>query len=67
MSEIYLDRHDLKNILDFLNDFPDQEVVQVTADSSSGIGTVIKATIIGATVNGNIVTVTKHIVDEAGW
>lgn len=67
MNEIYLDRQDLQTILEFLNTFPDREVVCITSDTSSGIGSVIKASVIGATVNGHVVTVTKDIVNEVGW
>ena len=67
MDTIYLHKRDLESIQDFLNAFPDREVVMITSDNSSGIGFVIKASLIGATVNGNIVTVTKDIVDETSW
>jgi hypothetical protein len=67
MNEIYLHRDDLESILKFLNTFPDKDIVLITSDTSSGIGALIKASVIGATVNGNIVTVTKDIVDESSW
>jgi hypothetical protein len=67
MNEIYLHRDDLESILKFLNTFPDKDIVLITSDASSGIGALIKASVIGATVNGNIVTVTKDIVDESSW
>jgi hypothetical protein len=67
MNEIYFHRDDLERILKFFNDFPERETILVSADSSSGIGTMMKASIIGATVNGHIVTVTKEIVDETSW
>lgn len=67
MNEIYLHRDDLETILQFLKTFPQKDTVLVTADNSSGIGTVIKAHVIGAEVNGYTVTVTKEIVDENSW
>jgi hypothetical protein len=67
IDTIYLHRDDLHSILKFLDTFPDRDVVEVTSDTSSGIGALIKASVIGATVNGHIVTVTKDIVDESSW
>lgn len=67
IDSIYLHRDDLKTILQFLDSFPDRDVVEVTSDTSSGIGAIIKASVIGSTVNGHVVTVTKDIVDESSW
>lgn len=67
IDSIYLHRDDLKTILQFLDSFPDRDVVEVTSDTSSGIGAIIKASVIGSTVNGHTVTVTKDIVDESSW
>jgi hypothetical protein len=67
MNEMYLHRDDLVTIKQFLDTFPDRDVVLVTCDNSSGIGSLIKAHVIGATVNGHVVTVTKDIVDESSW
>jgi len=67
IDTIYLHRDDLQTILQFLDTFPDRDVVEVTSDTSSGIGALIKASVIGATVNGHVVTVTKDIVDESSW
>lgn len=67
MNAIYLHRDDLESILKFLNTFPDKDMVMVTSDTSSGIGALIKAHIVGATVNGHVVTVVKDIVDESSW
>lgn len=66
-SEIYFHRDDLKSIMKFFDTFPDKETVLVTCDNSSGIGSIIKASVIGTMVNGHIVTVTKDIVDETSW
>jgi hypothetical protein len=67
MDSIYLHKEDIESIKKFLESFPDKEVVLVTSDSSSGIGSLIKASVIGTTVNGHVVTVTKDIVDETSW
>lgn len=67
MQEIYFQRDDLERIMKFFNEFPDRETILVTADNSSGIGTIMKASVIGTTVNGHVVTVTKDIVDETSW
>lgn len=67
MQTIYLHREDLEDIKKFLDAFPDKEVVEVNADSSSGIGTYLTATISGVTVNDNVVSVSKVISDESSW
>jgi len=67
MTEIYLHRDDLKTITKFLESFPERDTILLTQDNSSGIGSLIKAHIIGVEVNGNIVTVIKDIVDESSW
>ncbi len=67
MNEIYLSRKDLQAIQKFLDSFPDRDVVLITSDSSSGIGSIVKASVIGTIVDGHVVTVSKDIVDESGW
>ena len=67
MNEVYLHRDDLKTIMQFMDAFPDRDLVLITNDTSSGIGAVIKAHLIGTNVNGHVVTVTKDIVDESSW
>lgn len=67
MNEIYFHRDDLNNILNFFDSFPDKEVILVTSDTSSGIGAVMKAHVIGTIVHGHVVTVIKDIVDETSW
>lgn len=67
LNTIYLHRDDLETIQQFLAAFPDRDYVELTADSSSGIGTLLDAKIVGATVNGHVVSVTKNIVDESSW
>lgn len=67
INTIYLHKEDIIAIQKFLDSFPDKDIVQVTSDNSSGIGSIVRASVIGAMVNGNIVTVTKDIVDESSW
>lgn len=67
MKSIFLHRDDLETILKFLKDFPDAHTVEVTCDDSSGIGSIINATIHRQDVYGHKVAVTKSIVDETSW
>jgi hypothetical protein len=67
MNEIYLHRDDIIALHKFLDSFPDKDVVLVKADTSSGIGTHMTASVIGTIVNGHVVTVTKDICDESSW
>ena len=66
-DSIYLHRDDLMTILQFMSNFPDAEVVEVTSDSSSGIGSIIDAHLHHVNLNGLVVKVTKNIVDETSW
>jgi hypothetical protein len=67
MNSVLLHKDDLVTIKQFLDAFPDKDYVEITADNSSGIGTIIKAHITGAIVNGHIVNISKDIVDESSW
>ena len=67
MNEIYLHKENILNILRFMEEYPDKDTILITNDNSSGIGSVIKAHLIGVMLNNNIVTITKDIVDETGW
>lgn len=67
MTSIYLHVDDLETILKFLKSFPDAHTVEVTCDNSSGIGSIINATIHAQDVYGHKVAVTKNIVDETSW
>lgn len=66
-ASIYLHRDDLTTIQQFLDSFPEANQVEITADMSSGIGAIIDATIHACEVNGQLVAVTKNIVDETSW
>ena len=67
MNSIYLHRDDLQDILNFMNRFPDVEMVEVTSDTSSGIGSITKAHLHHVDLNGLHVEITKTIVDETSW
>lgn len=67
MQTIHLHKDDLLNIIKFMDSFPDKEFVEITCDNSSGIGSHIQAHLGAVEINGNIVTITKDIVDESSW
>lgn len=67
MNEVYLHKEDIQNIIKFMEGYPDKDTVLITSDNSSGIGSVVKAHLIGVLINNNIVTVIKDLVDETNW
>lgn len=67
IESIYLHRDDLEDILKFMNNFPDAEIVEVTSDKSSGIGQIVEANLHHIDLNGLKVKVSKTIVDETSW
>jgi Holliday junction resolvase len=67
VQSIYLHRDDVETILKFMNAFDGHHTVEVTSDNSSGIGSIIKATLHAVNINGMKVSVTKDIVDETNW
>jgi hypothetical protein len=66
MNTIHLHRDDVETILQFIKKYPEVEYVTVTSDTSSGIGSITNASI-NTVINGDSVTLTKHIVDESSW
>jgi hypothetical protein len=66
MNTVSLHRDDVETILQFIKKYPEVEYVTITCDSSSGIGSIVKASI-KAPINSDWVTLTKHIVDESSW
>lgn len=64
---MYLHKEDLEDILAFMAKFPEAEIVEVEADSSSGIGTTITARLHHVEVNGERVTVSRVISDVENW
>jgi hypothetical protein len=67
MKEIYLHQDDLVTIKQFMDAFPECHTVMLTCDDSSGIGSIITATLLAVDVNGQKVNVSKIIVDESSW
>lgn len=67
MNSIYLHRDDLMTIIQFMDRFPGAEIVEVTSDTSSGIGAIIDAHLHHVDVHGLEVKVTKNIVNEESW
>lgn len=67
MQRIYLHRDDLVAIQEFMEAFPESEIVELNADNSSGIGTILTATLNSVVVNKTIVNVSKTLVDESSW
>ena len=66
MNSIYLSKDDLNKIQAFVNKYPDNEIFELQADSSSGIGTILHVSV-NLTYNGDWVQIRKTIVDESGW
>lgn len=64
---MYLHIEDLEAIMDFMKKFEGADIVEVEADSSSGIGTTITARLHHVEVNGEKVTVSKVISDVENW
>jgi len=65
-NEVSLHRDDIETIKQFMSKFPDTEFVTITSDSSSGIGSIVEASV-KACLNGDFVKVTKTIMDESSW
>jgi hypothetical protein len=66
VNTIHLHRDDVETILQFIKKYPEVEYVTVTSDTSSGIGSITDAAI-NTVINGDCVTLIKHIVDESSW
>jgi hypothetical protein len=66
MNTVCFNREDLNSILDFFNKYPAAGLVTIQADGSSGIGQHVTASV-EAEIWGDMVTVTKTIVDETNW
>lgn len=65
VTDIYLHKTDLEEILKFANDM-NVDVVNVQYDNSSGIGAIIKVSAV-TKVNGHDGQFTKTIADETSW
>lgn len=66
MNTVHLHRDDVETILQFIKKYPEVEYVTITSDNSSGIGAIVNASI-NTVINGDVVTLVKHIVDESSW
>lgn len=66
MNDFVLHKDDLVTIKQFVDKYPTVEFVTINVDSSSGIGSIVKASIF-AVINGDPVTITKTIMDESSW
>lgn len=66
MNKVSLHKEDIHEILKFVEKYTDSDYVTITVDSSSGIGSIVTASI-PAVVNGDMVVVSKTIVDESSW
>jgi hypothetical protein len=66
MQQIHLNHEDIEAIANFASKYPDSEVITITADSSSGIGSIIKVSV-PTYINDDHVVVEKTIADESRW
>lgn len=66
MNEVTLHRDDLETILQFMKKYPEVEFTTISVDSSSGIGSIVKASVF-TVVNGDAVSIVKTIMDESSW
>ena len=64
--KVTVHRDDLEAIKKFAEKHPKSEYISIEVDSSSGIGSIVKASLT-ALVEGDLVEVTKTIVDESSW
>ena len=65
-NKISLHRDNLVEIQKFCAKYPDAEYITISVDSSSGIGSIVKASLF-TVINGDPVTIVKTIVDESSW
>lgn len=65
MNVVTIHKDDLEAIKKFSDKHP-SEFITITVDSSSGIGSIVEATLTGI-VDGDFVKITKTIVDESSW
>lgn len=67
LNKVILHKDDLQTVQQFMKAFPDAYNVEIISDNSSGIGSIITATLHNVNLNGMTVSVTKSIVDETSW
>ena len=66
MNKVSLHKDDLLAIIKFADKYTDSDYITIEVDSSSGIGSIVTASI-PAVVNGDMVVIKKTIVDESSW
>lgn len=66
MNKIYLHREDLEQMIKFLDAFKSDQL-EITSESTSGIGAIITAKITEINLNGMEVNVEKVISNENHW
>lgn len=66
MPKIILSRQELIDIQKFIDTFPNAPRVTIECDSSSGIGTILTASV-DVPINNYATTVTVSITDESDW
>lgn len=67
MNSVYLHKDDIQSIVQFMAAFPGCDIVEVTSDTSSGIGAITEVHAHHVDVNGMKVKVSKTLVDESSW
>jgi hypothetical protein len=65
-QEVSLHRDDLVAIKEFTDKYSESDFITITVDSSSGIGSIVKVSL-PIVINGDLVTISKTIVDESSW
>jgi hypothetical protein len=65
-QQVTLHRDDLVAIKEFTEKYPQSDFINITVDSSSGIGSIVKVSL-PTVINGDLVTIEKTIVDESSW
>ncbi len=65
-QEVSLHRDDLVAIKEFTEKYSESDFITITVDSSSGIGSIVKVSL-PTVINGDLVTISKTIVDESSW
>ena len=65
MNTISLHKDDLIAIKEFTDKY-ESDYFTISVDSSSGIGSLVNVSL-NAVINGDVVTISKNIVDESSW
>lgn len=67
MNSVYLTREDLETLKQLFAQFPDHHTVEVTSDSSSGIGSIVEAVFHNVKIFGKEANIKFTIADEKDW